>query len=51
MNVEFLMKKFSVLLKVLLLFYLQRLAPYGITVGELTGDHQMNREQIEGTQV
>ena len=33
------------------LLCLQRLAPYGITVGELTGDHQMNREQIEGTQV
>ncbi|XP_065882563.1 U5 small nuclear ribonucleoprotein 200 kDa helicase-like [Dysidea avara] len=31
--------------------FTKRLAPYGITVGELTGDHQMNREQIEATQV
>ena len=38
-------------INIVLLFWLQRLAPYGITVGELTGDHQMNREQIEATQV
>ena len=38
-------------MSLIVLFCSQRLAPYGITVGELTGDHQMNREQIEGTQV
>ena len=30
---------------------LQRLSSYGITVSELTGDHQLNKEQIDGTQV
>ena len=29
----------------------QRLKPYNITVSELTGDHQLNKEQIAGTQV
>lgn len=29
----------------------QRLTSYGVTVNELTGDHQLNKEQIAGTQV
>ena len=29
----------------------QRLNSYGVTVNELTGDHQLNKEQIAGTQV
>lgn len=29
----------------------KRLAPYGITVGEMTGDSQMNKEQFMATQV
>ncbi|KAF1745294.1 hypothetical protein MXB_125 [Myxobolus squamalis] len=29
----------------------KRLANYGITVAEMTGDHQLNREQIDNTQV
>jgi pre-mRNA-splicing helicase BRR2 len=29
----------------------KRLAPYGVTVSELTGDHQLNKEQITATQV
>ncbi|KAI0211862.1 Activating signal cointegrator 1 complex subunit 3 [Lamellibrachia satsuma] len=29
----------------------KRLSSYGITVDELTGDHQLNKEQIQGTQV
>eukprot|EP00112_Aurelia_sp_Birch-Aquarium-sp1_P011482 Seg2414.1 transcript_id=Seg2414.1/GoldUCD/mRNA.D3Y31 product="U5 small nuclear ribonucleoprotein 200 kDa helicase" protein_id=Seg2414.1/GoldUCD/D3Y31 len=29
----------------------KRLSSYGITVSELTGDHQLNKEQIDGTQV
>ena len=30
---------------------LQRLSSYGVTVSELTGDHQLNKEQIAATQV
>jgi pre-mRNA-splicing helicase BRR2 len=30
---------------------LQRLSTYGIKVAELTGDHQLNREQINATQI
>ena len=30
---------------------MQRLSTYGIKVAELTGDHQLNREQINATQV
>ena len=30
---------------------MQRLVPYGVTVSELTGDHQLNKEQIMATQV
>lgn len=30
---------------------MQRLASYNITVSELTGDHQLTREQIAATQV
>lgn len=30
---------------------LQRLQSYGITVSELTGDHQLSKEQIDSTQV
>lgn len=30
---------------------MQRLASYGVTVSELTGDHQLNKEQIAATQV
>ena len=33
------------------LFFWQRLSTYGIKVGELTGDHQLNREQINATQI
>lgn len=29
----------------------KRLSSYGITVSELTGDHQLNKEQIDATQV
>lgn len=29
----------------------QRLSSYGVTVSELTGDHQLNKEQIAATQV
>lgn len=29
----------------------KRLSPYNITVSELTGDHQLNKEQIAGTQI
>ncbi len=29
----------------------QRLSSYGINVDELTGDHQLNKEQIQNTQV
>ena len=29
----------------------QRLSSYGVSVNELTGDHQLNKEQIAGTQV
>ena len=32
-------------------FPLQRLSTYGIKVAELTGDHQLNREQINATQI
>lgn len=31
--------------------FVQRLALYGVTVSELTGDHQLNKEQIAATQV
>lgn len=30
---------------------LQRLATYGITVSELTGDHQLCKEEINATQI
>lgn len=30
---------------------LQRLASYGITVSELTGDHQLCKEEINATQI
>ena len=30
---------------------MQRLSSYGVTVSELTGDHQLNKEQIAATQV
>ena len=36
---------------VLLILIYQRLSSYGIVVEELTGDHQLNKEQIQGTQV
>ena len=29
----------------------QRLSSYGVTVSELTGDHQLNKEQIAATQI
>ena len=29
----------------------QRLSSYGVAVNELTGDHQLNKEQIAGTQI
>ena len=31
--------------------FVQRLSSYGITVSELTGDHQLSKEQIVATQV
>lgn len=31
--------------------FTKRLASYGITVSELTGDHQLSREQIQATQI
>lgn len=34
-----------------LLLHLQRLASYGITVSELTGDHQLCKEEINATQI
>lgn len=34
-----------------LLLCLQRLASYGITVSELTGDHQLCKEEINATQI
>ena len=30
---------------------IQRLGSYGIQVEELTGDHQLNKEQIHATQI
>ena len=33
------------------LSYTQRLATYGITVAELTGDHQLCKEEISATQI
>lgn len=36
---------------VVLFFSLQRLASYGITVSELTGDHQLCKEEINATQI
>ena len=39
------------LLIILLLNIMQRLSTYGIKVTELTGDHQLNREQINATQI
>lgn len=36
---------------VVLLFLSQRLASYGITVSELTGDHQLCKEEINATQI
>jgi len=30
---------------------LQRLSSYNLTVSELTGDHQLTREQIQATQI
>lgn len=35
----------------LILILLQRLATYGITVSELTGDHQLCKEEINATQI
>lgn len=32
-------------------FYFQRLSSYNLTVSELTGDHQLTREQIQATQI
>lgn len=32
-------------------FFRQRLATYGITVSELTGDHQLCKEEINATQI
>lgn len=34
-----------------MLLHLQRLASYGITVSELTGDHQLCKEEINATQI
>lgn len=34
-----------------LYFVPQRLASYNLTVSELTGDHQLTREQIHNTQI
>lgn len=34
-----------------ILTLLQRLASYGITVAELTGDHQLCKEEINATQI
>ena len=39
------------MLKWCFFFPLQRLSTYGIKVAELTGDHQLNREQIYATQI
>lgn len=33
------------------ILHLQRLSSYNLTVSELTGDHQLTREQIQATQV
>ncbi len=35
----------------LLSIFSQRLASYGITVSELTGDHQLCKEEINATQI
>ena len=35
----------------LLYALMQRLSSYGVTVSELTGDHQLNKEQIAATQI
>lgn len=32
-------------------FLIKRLASYGITVSELTGDHQLCKEEINATQI
>jgi hypothetical protein len=34
-----------------MLYLLQRLNSYNLTVSELTGDHQLTREQIQATQI
>jgi hypothetical protein len=34
-----------------ILLLLQRLSSYNLTVSELTGDHQLTREQIQATQI
>lgn len=39
------------LLIYLLSLFSQRLATYGITVSELTGDHQLCKEEINATQI
>lgn len=33
------------------IIFVQRLSTYGVTVSELTGDHNLNKEQINSTQV
>lgn len=40
-----------ILVVYLLSVFSQRLASYGITVSELTGDHQLCKEEINATQI
>lgn len=47
-------KKIGLIFLFLLYFkilHLQRLSSYNLTVSELTGDHQLTREQIQATQI
>jgi len=42
---NFILKSFNIYIN------LQRLSSYNLTVSELTGDHQLTREQIQATQI
>lgn len=45
------MNQFISVIKIFFSPFFQRLASYGITVSELTGDHQLCKEEINATQI
>lgn len=45
------LKFFEHFLLITVLTFLQRLSSYNIVVSELTGDHQLSKEQIQATQI